>query len=504
VETFVGFLPDLSTWASWARLWHVGYWVALGLAVLSIPSVLLQRRGRPVPSVAWLLVLLAYPPVGLVAWWGFGRYHMERKRRRRRRARAHVAGRLAVLHETLPDHTQPRFRATRDGGPLVHARHLLLDRDDGVFPTRHGNRLQILWDGSAFYPALEAAIRGARHHIHFQFYIWQNDETGRRFRDLLAEKAREGVEVRALYDAVGGSPVSGRFMKPLRAAGGQAAAFLPLRFLTRRLTVNFRNHRKIVIVDGETGFIGGLNIGREYAGRWHDLALQMEGPVVDQLQEVFAEDWYFATGEDLADRAYFGRHHGRGATAPDGSPLHRAVCRVIASGPDMKENATHQAFFVSINSAAERVYIATPYLVPDQAILMALRAAAMRGVDVRLMLPAESDLPFVQLAARSYYDLLLDAGVRIFEYQGAIMHTKLLLFDRDWTAVGSANMDIRSFRLNFEAGCFIYSPSVNAALTEAFERDLARSAEVTVKERSALSRLDQLAEAAAHLFSPLL
>jgi cardiolipin synthase len=170
----------------------------------------------------------------------------------------------------------------------------------------------------------------------------------------------------------------------------------------------------------------------------------------------------------------------------------------------MRTNATHQAYFMSITSATERIYIVTPYFVPDQAIMMALRAAAYRGVDVRLLLPSRSDLPFVQLAGRSYYDPLLEAGVRIFEYTGAVLHAKMLLFDRDWAVIGSANMDIRSFRLNFEAGCFIYSESVNAELTAAFERDLARSVEVTLEQRRASSKLNQLAEAAAHLFSPLL
>ncbi len=500
----------------WLSLsWDVVYWTSTALAVLSIPSVLLQRRGRPTSSLAWLLVLLAYAPVGLVAWWGFGRYHMERKRRRHRRARARIAGRLQALHASMPDDAA-RFVPQADGGPLVHARRLMLDQEVGVFPTRHGNRVQVLWEGERFYASLEEAIRGAKHHVHFQFYIWQADGTGQRFRDLLADKAREGVRVRALYDAVGGKPVDRGFMRRLRQAGGKAAAFLPLRFLTRKVTVNFRNHRKIVVIDGRIGFIGGLNIGDEYTRDWHDVALRLEGPVVDQLQEVFAEDWYFAAGEDLADPAYFGRRaHGAPSGRRESSavgPLpaggravhHSAVCRVIASGPDMKTNATHQACFMSITSATERIYIVTPYFVPDQAIMMALRAAAYRGVDVRLLLPSRSDLPFVQWAGRSYYDPLLEAGVRIFEYTGAVLHAKMMLFDRDWAAIGSANMDIRSFRLNFEAGCFIYSESVNAELTSAFEHDVARSVEITLEQRRASSKLNQLAEAAAHLFSPLL
>lgn len=492
---------------TWSEIWGLVDFAATILALISIPSVLLQRRGRPLPSLTWLLVLLTVPVVGVIAWWGIGRNYLKRKRRRRHRTRAQLASRLTALHDELSVE-EPAVRAPRDGGPLFHARRLLLDQSHGVFPTRHGNRVQFLWDAATFYPALEAAIRRAKHHVHFQFYIWEADETGRRFRDLLAEKAAEGVEVRALYDAVGGAPVHGRFMAPLRKAGATVAAFLPLRVLTRRLTVNFRNHRKIVVIDGSVGFTGGLNIGDEYKGRWHDLALRLEGPVVDQLQEVFAEDWYFATEEDLADPAYFGRHHERPGQRTTESalmaPMHPAICRIIASGPDMRTNATHQAFFLSITSARERIYIATPYLVPDQSILMALRAAAYRGVDVRLLLPSESDLPLVQLAARSYYDLLLEAGVRIYEFQDGFLHAKVLIFDRDWCAVGSANVDIRSFRLNFEASCFIDSEPANAALAADFERDLARSREITLESRAGLSKARQLAEAVAHLFSPLL
>lgn len=468
--------------------------VAFVLAVSTVPSVLLQRRGRPLAAAVWLLVLLRLPIIGVVAWWAVGRRHLIRKRRRRVAAHGVYEDRLSGVH------------ASADGtGAMASndARERLLYEATGVFPTRPGSRAALLVDGAEAYPALEAAIRAAKDHIHAQFYIWEPDAAGARIRDLLIEKAGEGVKVRVLYDAVGGGQVHGRFMSPLRAANAEVASFLPVRLFSRALTVNFRNHRKIVVIDGRVGFTGGQNVADEYAQHWHDLMIRVRGPVVNQLQEVFADDWFFATGRELVEPRYFdGDAALTGEAAEDGS---EAICRIIASGPDQTgRNATHDAFFLSITSATRRIWVITPYFVPDAAIAMALRTAAWRGVDVRLVLPRRSDVRLAQYAGRANFESLLEAGVHIYEYVPRVLHAKVLIVDDEWSAVGSANMDTRSFRLNFEASCFMCSREMNASLAELFEQDVAQSEAVILESFRQRPRRQQLAEAAANLLSPFL
>lgn len=481
--------------------------VALFLALVSVPSVLLERRGRPTSAAVWLLLFLFVPFVGVFLWWSLGRLYMQRRRRRRRRAKADVVGRLAGVRESMTERqlTGPHPALT-DRSTREQARRLLFSESDRVFASRRGNRVRVFVDAAEAYPAFLAAIDAARDHIHFHFYIYQDDETGRLFRDALVAAAKRGVSVRVLVDAVGGAPVAGDFMEPLKAAGGHFETFSPVRFLRRRLILNFRNHRKILIIDGRTAFTGGINIGDEYTGDWHDLAIQLDGPVVDQLQEVFAEDWFYACGYSLASQRYFGCHEREGdLDLPGHRPVsHGARCRVIASGPDTPKNATFEIFFHGCTTALRRIWIMTPYFIPDQAMLVALTSAAQRDVDVRLLVPQRSDVPFVQLACRSYYSELLEAGVKIFEYVPAVLHAKLLLFDDDWCMLGSANVDIRSFRLNFEASVFLEGEALTAHLAELFARDQKNAVQVTAEAVRRIDRFTQVKQAAAHLFSPML
>jgi cardiolipin synthase len=506
------FFSALSWVPSW---WDILLVVSYLFVLLSVPSVLIEREGLPYAALAWILAMFAMPVVGLFFWWAFGRKHLARKRRRRRKASAHVWKSLAEVR-------QDAGAAPREG--FVGLLPLKLPKEEAswVFPPTAGNHVRLLNDGDEFFPALETAIREARDHIHVLFYIWNDDATGRRFRDLLAESARAGVHVRLLCDAFGGPSVGGAMMDPLRDAGGKVALFLPPKFFTRSPALNFRNHRKIVIADGQVGLVGGLNVGDEYTHNWRDLAVAIRGPAVDQLQEVFVDDWYFASGEDITNKRYFGKwredeetirheHAVENSDAANEVSEHvdqgdaelsptamagDAACAVVASG--------HDALFISLTHARKRIYITTPYFIPDPAILTALRTAVYLGVDVRILLPAKTDAPLVRLAARSYYSALLHAGVRLYEYQPSILHAKSLVIDDNLSVVGSANMDLRSFRLNFEATCFVESKSLAARLTEVFQRDLKSSREVTLKEMNNRTRWTKVTEAAAHLFSPMM
>jgi cardiolipin synthase len=494
------FFSSLSWAPSW---WDVFLLVSYVFVLLSIPSVLIEREGVPYAALAWILALFAMPAVGLFFWWAFGRRHLARKRRRRRKASAHVWKSLRQVHGSDEASSPESF---------VGALPLKLPKEEAswVFPSTAGNRVRLLRDAAEFYPALEAAIREARDHVHLLFYIWNDDATGRRFRDLLAERAAAGVDVRLLCDAFGAPSVRGAMMDPLRAAGGKVASFLPPKFLTRSPALNFRNHRKLVVADGEVGFVGGLNIGDEYAEDWRDMAVSIRGPAVDQLQEVFVDDWYFAANEDITSKKYFGRwparcsREERSAESFAGEAAADATCAIVASGPHTMNNSLHDALFISLTRARRRIYITTPYSIPDPSIMTALRTAVYLGVDVRILLPAKTDAPLVRLAARSYYSTLLQAGVRVYEYQPVILHTKSLLIDEDVGVVGSANIDVRSFRLNFEATCFVESRSFADELARTFEHDLKSSREITHKEMANRTRWTKTIEGAAHLFSPMM
>jgi cardiolipin synthase len=477
--------------------WTLNGWTAFTLvaeilALLTIPSVLLQRRGQSHAALAWILCLIGLPFFGVLFWWGLGRTHLERKRRKRRTARLTVIQGFVTLRPLVP---------TEDEQTEFMAGFRFPEEDaGGIFPPASGNRVRLLVDGEQTYATLEEMIRSARHHVHCLFYIWERDATGERFRDLLAAKAREGVKVRVLLDALGSGSASGRFMNPLRAAGGHVAVFMPTRYLRRSLSLNFRNHRKIVVADGGLGYAGGLNIGDEYVGQWRDMGLRMEGPAVAQLQEVFLDDWFFATRENCADPAYF-----EGAVEPSGeSSGMPATCSVIAGGPDTRDNPTLDSFFMGITMSRERVWITTPYLAPSPDVLTALRTAVYRGVDVRLLVPRRSDSLLVQLAGRSFYPALLRSGVRVFEYLPTVLHGKTWVFDRDHLAIGSANLDNRSFKLNFEITCFLRSPEAASQMAALYERDLEQSEEVTFAHFEKRSIWSQLNESAANLLGPLL
>jgi len=492
-----GFPLDPSQWNP-AQTYGFLQLIGQIIGILNIPSVLLRRSRRPVAQLTWILCLLTLPIVGVILWWFMGRTHLERKRRRRARALQTINQSLAQMSRELVLEARPAPQSDA----LTPYRQALLVDDNELFPTTTDNHVHLLVGGKQAYPAFEEAIRGARHHVHVQFYIWRADKIGRRLRDLLIEKAREGVEVRLVYDAFGASALWwGGFMQPLAAAGGKVAPFLPFR-LERSLRVNFRNHRKIIIVDGEVGFAGGLNVGDEY-NDWYDVSLRVEGPVVNQLQEVFAEDWYFATRENLGSQTYFAARPRPDESAPDGVCTD-VLARVVASGPDSYRGTTHTMFFTAITSARERIWITTPYFIPDQAIMMALRTAAMRGVDVRLMLPGKTDVAVAREAGRGYFEELLETGVKIFEYQPQVLHAKTLVFDRKWAVVGSANVDNRSFHLQFEVNLAFESLQFNAVLAEQFERRLKDSAQIDPAVWAARGKLQRIGEAAARLLSPVL
>ncbi len=466
-------------------------------ALLTAPSVLLQRAGQPLAALSWLFALFALPAFAVLAWWLIGRTHLRRKSRRRRYASQAMNQSLQATRDAVMDEADQREAVRQARSCLAPA--LPLDFEDSVFPATAGNRVRLLADTQTTHQAWFELIDAAEHHLHCLFYIWRDDNIGRALRDRLAQKATQGVQVRVLVDAVGSFGLPKSFFQPLLEQGGQVAEFMPIRLLSAAPTINFRNHRKVLIADARHAYTGGVNVGDEYL-QWQDIGIVVHGPGVSQLQEVFVDDWHFTTQEELSGSEYFREvephaHHPEWAA--------NAICETIASGPHQAFNMTRDMVFLAVNQCRQRLWIATPYFIPGSALMMALRTAVYRGVDVRLYLPAQSDAPLVARASRVFYEELLSGGVKIYEYPG-MLHAKALLLDDDAVIIGSANLDVRSFKLNFEVSTFITQPQMNQDLAQLMQTIQQTSHEVTLDDVQKTSTLSRLQDAVAHLLSPLL
>lgn len=466
------------------------------IALTQVPTILLRRRGRPVAALSWLLALFTLPWVGLFLWWLFGRVHLQRKLRKRQQHSQAFCECLPSELRKINKGALNLFQGVLPWSAMSQQRWL-------AFPPSQNNQVTLLVNGEEAFAAMEQGIQQAKEYIHLLFYIWKPDQTGTYIRDLLVQKAREGVTVRLLIDAWGQPKKATKFFAPLQEAGGRISFFLPVRFFSSLLTINFRNHRKLMIIDGTIAFTGGMNISNEYKEQWRDTAIKIVGPTTTQLHEVFLEDWYFASDENLANAGYL-THATEEFEVPEKSnTVTDVACAIIPSGPDGRTNWCHDTLFLTLSSAKSRIYLTTPYFIPNGSITAALRGAAQRGVDVRILLPQKSDLSLVRIASRTYYEALLEAGVKIYEFEPCILHAKTLVLDEHVSILGSANVDIRSFRLNFEIGCMLYSQSFNAQLAKCFITDLRQSTEVTHHGFTKNQR-QPLLESAAHLLSPLL
>ncbi len=466
--------------------------------VLVMTVVILRRRQAPISMLAWIFAIGSLPVAGVVLYLLLGSTRVRSKVSRKRRRVQHLLSRFARWAE---QHTS-QVCAIRSGTPPEDLRSVeQLGQRVGQMPATSGNDVRIYHAADDTYSALSYAIRAARQHVHMQYYIWQPDETGRLFRDLLVEKAREGVECRVLLDAVGCLATGSRFFKPLTEAGVQVAFFLPLTPLRRRRwSLNLRNHRKIVVIDGNTAFFGSQNIGDEYRGRkrklspWFDSHMRVQGAAALFLQQVFAEDWLFATRKLLNEDGYF----------PQPSSPGNCLVQILPSGPEQDASALAEVVFAAVATARRSIRIATPYFVPDPALEMALRHACHRGVHVELVVPSRTDARVALWAGRSFYPELLDAGVDIYEFDGGVLHSKLMTVDDRWCMLGSANMDVRSFRLNFEITALVYDELVAAEQARHIAAYMGRSRRITARDAWGRPFGESLLVGAARLLAPLL
>jgi len=470
-------------WQTLVSIPYLGVYLTAGWALYLVWLglwIVLQKR-EPVATISWLISLAALPYLGFLIYYFFGPQRIHRQRMRRVRARA-----------ALP---APPPGLTPSPEAIELAR--LGQATTGLPPTT-ATQARLLIDGGAKYAALLTDIAQARERIHLEYYIYQPDRTGTALRDALIERARAGVTVRLLLDAVGSGATKQRFIQPLIDAGAHVAWFHPmkLRWLWRRPWLNLRTHRKIVVIDGRVGYTGGINITDEEDERlredaYRDLHLRLEGDIVRELELVFTEDWCYATGEPPI------RH-------VNAAPVQGTIAaQVVSSGPDSSWEAIHRVHVGAIHAARKRVWLVTPYFVPGEAARMALTSAALGGLDVRLLVPKLSDSRLVTYAARSYFDELLEAGVRIHEYGPRMLHTKALLCDDEMAIIGSANFDHRSFRLNFEISVMFYNATLAGELAALIEQECSRAPRARSDRERSLWRT-RLPEALARLVSPLL
>ncbi len=440
-------------------------------------------------AVAWVISLNSFPVLALPAYWVFGRnnfqgYVLERQEEDREIHR-HIETVMAEHPQVFSNHRETR--------PAALAAERL-----ALMPILHGNRVELLIDGEQTFDSILEGIARAESYVLVQFYILRDDGLGRRLRDALVERARAGVRVYVLYDEIGSFNLPESYLTSLRTEGVDIRSFHTRKGASNRFQLNFRNHRKIVVADGTAGWVGGHNVGDEYldGGRdfdsWRDTHIKLEGPGVLSLQWVFLEDWNWAA-DDLLTLDWE-----RGLAARGDQEV-----LVIPSGPADKRETATLMFTHAINSAQKRIWIASPYFVPDPGLLRALQLAALRGVDVRILLPDEKDHLFVYLAAFSY---MKEAGtdIRFWRYTGGFMHQKVMLIDDEVASVGTANFDNRSFRLNFEITAMVIDPDFNRRVEAMLLRDFERSRKVTANLIDEKSAWFQLRSKAAALLSPIL
>ncbi|WP_090730320.1 cardiolipin synthase [Azotobacter beijerinckii] len=445
-------------------------------------------------AIAWAISLLFMPYLTLLPYLVFGRSRFDAYIQARRQADLQMHRAMAELD------WRPWVAEAQAARGSEASQNLQVLARLGRQPPLANNQVRLLIDGQVAFAAIFEAIAQAREVVLVQFFIVRDDRLGRRLQSLLLERAANGVQVFFLYDRVGCHALPRHYVQHLREGGVAVHAFSAAARsgLLNRFQLNFRNHRKLVVVDGLRGFLGGLNVGDEYLGGnphlspWRDTHVELSGPVLACLQESFAEDWFWVTRELPP------------LLLPEGYPGGEVLCLLVSSGPaDAQETGSLQ-FVAAINAARRRIWLASPYFVPDESVFAALRLAVLRGLEVRLLLPARADHRVVYAASSLYAFEALEAGIRVFRYQPGFMHQKVLLIDDDTAAVGSANLDNRSFRLNFELTLFSVDPAFAGTVECMLQEDFSRSRELDQEESRRMHRLNRLGMRVARLISPIL
>ncbi|WP_430815780.1 cardiolipin synthase [Carboxylicivirga sp. RSCT41] len=471
--------------------------VAYVFAMLAIVFIVMLENRSPLKAIPWMLVLLFVPVLGVVFFVFFGQNLRKEKIIRRKGLKNHD-----LIREIAHSQSYKLAEGSMDDMPRMENNkkliQLFLNNSSSILTI--GNEVDVLNNGEATFSAIIDALRRARHSIHLQYYIFDLDEIGNQVLDILKEKASQGIEIRMIVDDVGSWELKRSFFKEMNSYGIEAYSFLTVRFPTLTSKVNYRNHRKLVIVDGEIGFLGGLNVADRYIkgnpsyGTWRDMHLRIGGDAVNALQSVFFVDWYFVSQKDIADTKYF----------PHKKPAGDKLVQIVASGPDSDWPGIMMGYYQAISNAKKYVYITTPYFMPGESVLMALKASAMGGVDVRIIIPEKSDAYFTALCTKSYVKEMLIAGVKFYFYKPGFLHSKMMVVDDEVCTIGTTNMDFRSFEQNYEVNAFIYDEQKAKEVKGYFMSDLNESYLIDLTEWRKRPYWQKAKESFARLFSPAL
>lgn len=470
----------------------------LGNLICLLAVVFIERK-HPSSAWAWMFVLIFLPVIGFITYLLLGR-RLRKKHLYRFSGDKYMGLNQLISYqqEALKNNTYTFY----DEAASHHRELIYMQLVNNAAVLTQDNDVHVFTDGHEKFEQLLRDLEGAKHHIHMQYYIFRHDELGQRLLQLLEQKAKQGVEVRFLYDAIGSNKLFKRHLRPLAQAGGLFEVFFPSIFPLINPRLNFRNHRKIVVIDGAIGYVGGFNVGDEYLGidekygYWRDTHTRIEGSAVHALQTRFLVDWNMASKNHRVtyDEAYYPALVRQGHTA----------VQIVSSGPDEEWDAVKNSYVKMIFSAKRYVYIQSPYFVPDDSILEAVRIASLSGIEVRLMIPAVPDHKIVYAATMSYMDDLLKAGVKVDLYDGGFIHAKTIVIDDEVATCGTTNFDLRSFKLNFEVNAFIFDREKAIEMRQMYERDVEKSYPLTLEAYDQRSLWQRGKEALARLISPIL
>ncbi len=478
------FFPDFE-FNSWPGLVTLVAFYLVG--ILHVLHALMHVRTSQ-GTIAWVISLLTVPFLAIPMYWLLGRTRFSGHVGGRREQDGRLGKLAATMHQRLR-HCEVEIP---DDDGFERAAQVL-----GGLPFTRGNELELLIDGDTTFERIFEAIHAAKSYLCVNFFIVKNDTLGTKFQQALIARAKAGVRVYFLFDEIGSHKLPRRYLKAMREAGIECMSFGINRYWWSRFQLNFRNHRKIVVSDGKTAFIGGLNVGDEYLGRdqrfggWRDTHLQMQGPVVQAVQLVFLEDWFWASNT-VPDLHW--------DTRPEAADQ---IAAIIPTGPADPVDSWQLLVAEAANTSRKRLWIASPYFVPDEGVLTALQAAAIRGVDVRILIPQRADHLLIWLSAFSYYEQSIPFGVKLFCYQKGFLHQKVMLIDTRLAAVGTANLDNRSFRLNFEITAFSTDRKFVDEVAAMLLTDFARASEAKVEDFTNKPFLFRAACRAARLFAPI-
>lgn len=465
---------------------------------LGATVVFLERKSVS-STWAWLMILNFLPIIGFILYLIFGQ-NLSRRKIFKWDHNVHERTKELVGKQMLEIANQEYPFSE----PILKEYHglIYMNLNNDEAPLTLNNSLDIYTDGEEKFHRLLEDIRAAKHHIHIEYYIFRSDFLGHEIIDALAKKAEEGVVVRLLVDDEGSRRLSKKLVRLLIQAGGKFQTFFPGRLPLLNLRINYRNHRKLVVIDGVTGYVGGFNVGDEYLGLnerfgyWRDTHLRIVGEAVNSIQSRFLLDWNQASGEQVPFHDYY--------TLDQSVHYGEVGIQIVSSGPDKKWEQIKNAFIKMILSAKKHVYIQTPYLIPDESLLNAIFIASLSHVDVRIMIPSKPDHPFVYWATFSNIGLLLEAGARVYLYQNGFLHAKTVVVDKRLATVGTSNLDFRSFGLNFEVNAFIYHQQTARQLADIFKEDIRLSKELTMEDYEKRPLMIKFKESISRLLSPVL